>query len=211
MVTKSRIIRLLDVVVVLDIPNIQKTSWWKHYKVLDDLRNTAAGIRWRHKSFRKLISSAVPLCKEQLLITGDFNFHIDDLQDPNASAFLDMYFYVVFFQSALTCACQNCFRVFSVEWAKGKCASPGLVTSNTFPRFIRFFDHVNDHNYFADHKHPSWLSSHQPRARAVPTGQILLTNSYQLSAVGSNHSLHLLNKLGRSSPFSPPPREKKEK
>ena len=78
------------------------------------------------------------LCKEQLLITEDFNFHIDDVQDPN-SAFLDMYFYVVFFQSALTCACRNCLRVFSVEWAKGECASPALVTSNTFPRFIRFF------------------------------------------------------------------------
>lgn len=37
------------------------------------------------------------LCKEQLLITEDFNFHIDDVQDPNSSAFSDMYFYVVFF------------------------------------------------------------------------------------------------------------------
>ena len=55
------------------------------------------------------------LCKEQLLITEDFNVHIDDVQDPNSSAFLDMYFYVVFFQSALTCACRNCLRVFSVE------------------------------------------------------------------------------------------------
>lgn len=97
------------------------------------------------------------LCKEQLLITEDFNFHIDDVQDPNSSAFSDMYFYVVFFQSVLTCACRNCLRVFSVEWAKGECASPALVTSNTFPRFIRFFDNVSDHYYFADHKYPSWF------------------------------------------------------
>lgn len=66
------------------------------------------------------------------------------------------------------------------------------------------------------HGFENYLSSTESEGRTYVSaiGQILLTSTYQLSAVGSNYNLHLLNKLGRSSPFPtppPPPPEKKGK
>lgn len=37
-----------------------------------------------------LESLLLQVCKEQRLVTGDFNFHIDKLQDPDSLKFLDL-------------------------------------------------------------------------------------------------------------------------
>ena len=63
------------------------------------------------------------------------------------------------------------------------------------------------------HGFENYLSSTESEGRTYVSaiGQILLTSTYQLSAVGSNYNLHLLNKLGRSSPFPTPPPHRKKK
>lgn len=57
------------------------------------------------------------------------------------------------------------------------------------------------------HGFENYLSSTESEGRTYVSA-----STYQLSAVGSNYSLHLLNKLGRSPPFpTPPPEKKKER
>ena len=56
------------------------------------------------------------------------------------------------------------------------------------------------------HGFENYLSSTESEGRTYVSA-----STYQLSAVGSNYSLHLLNKLGRSPPFpTPPPTGKKK-
>ena len=56
------------------------------------------------------------------------------------------------------------------------------------------------------HGFENYLSSTESEGRTYVSA-----STYQLSAVGSNYSLHLLNKLGRSPPFPTPHRKKKER
>lgn len=55
------------------------------------------------------------------------------------------------------------------------------------------------------HGFENYLSSTESEGRTYVSA-----STYQLSAVGSNYSLHLLNKLGRSPPIPHPPTGKKK-